>query len=65
VGLLYVVGNGTEQNFGEAERWLKKAAEGGHRLAARNLSMLYTGAPGMGGKPELAKRWRAFADGGE
>lgn len=65
LGMLYVVGNGTEQNFGEAERWLKKAAEGGHRMAARNLSMLYTGAPGMGGKPELAKRWRAFADGGE
>jgi hypothetical protein len=65
VGMLYVVGNGTEQNFGEAERWLRKAAEGGHRMAARNLSMLYTGAPGMGGKPELAKKWRAFADGGE
>lgn len=65
VGMLYVVGNGTEQNFKEAERWLTKAAEGGHRLAARNLSMMYSGAPGMGGKGELAKKWRAFAEGTE
>ncbi len=62
VGMLYAVGNGTEQDFKLAERWLTRAAEGGHRLAARNLSMMYTGAPGLGGKAELAKKWWAFAE---
>ena len=62
VGMLYAVGNGVEQNFVEAEKWWTKAAEGGHRLAARNLSMIYRGAPGMGGKAELAAKWTKVAE---
>ena len=62
LGMLYAVGNGVEQNFVEAEKWWTKAAEGGHRLAARNLSMMYRGAPGMGGKSQLAAKWTKVAE---
>jgi TPR repeat protein len=41
VSLLYQCGFGVERNFGEAERWLLKAAERDSALAWNNLGSLY------------------------
>jgi TPR repeat protein len=47
VGMLYAVGNGTQQNFPEAAKWWQKAAAGGHGLAATNASMIFKGGAGV------------------
>ena len=54
-GMLYAVGNGTEQNFAEAAKWWVKAAEGGHGLAATNASMLFRGSGVRGDAALVAK----------
>jgi len=52
-GMMYAVAKGTEQNLAEAAKWLIKAADGGHKLAAVNASMVYR--MGMGRQADPAK----------
>ncbi len=57
VGIMYVVGKGTEQNNPEGAKWLAKAADAGDTLAATNANMLYKGSPGLRPNKELAEKY--------
>lgn len=49
---MYSTGNGVEQNFAEAARWYKPAAEQGHPIAQNNLATML-----LCSDPEEAIRW--------
>jgi TPR repeat protein len=49
------------RTYAESAKWWTKAAEHGHVLAARNLSMVYRGTPGVPGNPTLSEKWAKFA----
>ncbi len=39
-GMMYAIAKGTEQNLPEARKWFQKAADGGHRLAPKQLAQV-------------------------
>jgi len=39
-GMMYAIAKGAEQNLPEARKWFQKAADGGHRLAPRQLAQV-------------------------
>ena len=52
----YVTGQGVSRDYAEAEKWLLRAAEGGHGDAAYNLGLLYLRRlPGQTGAPDAEK----------
>jgi TPR repeat protein len=56
VSLLYQSGFGVKRDFGEAERWLLKAAEQDSGVAWNNLGSLYASRfPGLSRGPEGAR----------
>ncbi len=57
VGIMYVIGKGTEQNNPEGAVWLAKAADSGDKLAATNANMLYNGSPGIRKNKDLAEKY--------
>lgn len=61
VGMMYVVGKGTEQNNPEGAKWLAKAADAGDTLAATNAMMLYNGSPGLRKDAALAEKYTKIA----
>jgi hypothetical protein len=58
--MMYANGKGVEQNYAEAGKWWIAAAEGGHLLAAGNVSMLYRGGSGVRPDPAVANKWAKF-----
>lgn len=63
LGIMYVVGKGTEQNNPEGARWLARAADAGDTLAATNAWMLYMGSPGLSKNAALAERYLQISRG--
>jgi len=47
VGRSYEVGHGIEQNYAEAAKWYKLAADQGHAVAQNNLAVCYTNGKGV------------------
>jgi len=64
LGVIYVVGKGTEQNNPEGVKWLARAADAGDTLAATNAWMIYKGSPGMPQNAALAERYLQISRGG-
>jgi hypothetical protein len=58
LGLLYALGQGAKQDFGEAVRWYRKAAAQGHADAQCHLAAAY--AKGQGVKQDLGEAVRLF-----
>ena len=58
--MMYANGKGVQQNYAEAAKWWLRAAEGGHLLAAANVSMLYRGGAGVKPDANLANKWAKF-----
>ena len=56
IGDLYAKGGALPPNYAEAAMWFRRAAEAGHRTAARALGMLYLTGAGVGRDSEEAAR---------
>ena len=55
--LAKAIGKGTQQDLVQARDWWQKAADAGHRLAARNLSAVYRGGAGVPADPKLSQKY--------
>ncbi len=58
---MYTKGHGVPQNFAEAARWFRLAAEQGRALAQLNLGMMYTHGKGVQQNYAEALRWYRLA----
>lgn len=58
VGTFYVFGWGMPQNYPQALRWLRKAADQGNDVAQRNIAIVYL--QGWGVPPDRAEAIRWF-----
>lgn len=56
-GMLFAIGKGTPQDLAQARDWWQKAADAGHKLAARNLSAVYRGGAGVPADPKLSQKY--------
>lgn len=68
LGLLYVLGQGVEQDDTKAAQFYKKACDGGNAGACKNLALLYMNIDGEGVEQDYAKAAQFFekaCDGGE
>ena len=61
LGRAYLHGEGVEQNYEEAAKWFRKAAEQGHRAAQFNLGMRYYGGQGVEKNLTEAFKWISMA----
>jgi uncharacterized protein len=61
LGVLYAVGRGVPQDYGQAARWYRLAAEHGHALAQCNLGVLYEKGEGVSRSDAEAIRWYRMA----
>lgn len=61
LGVLYARGRGVAQDFRQAARWYRLAAEHGHALAQCNLGVLYEEGIGVLPNDEEASRWYRLA----
>jgi uncharacterized protein len=57
LGLLYEVGAGVPQNYGQAREWFEKAAKQGHAGAQANLGTLYLQGMGAPQSSQMAFFW--------
>lgn len=57
LGMEYSQGQGVPQDYGEAEKWYRKAAEQGHAKAQHNLAMMYYRGEGVPRNREEAAKW--------
>jgi TPR repeat protein len=57
LGYMYFVGQGVEQDYGEAVRWYRKAAEKGDRDAQYNLAVAYAFGKGVKKDLKQAAQW--------
>jgi TPR repeat protein len=57
LGLLYDVGAGVPQNYGQAKVWFEKAAKQGHAGAQANLGTLYLQGTGVPQSSQMALFW--------
>ncbi|MBI4005679.1 MAG: sel1 repeat family protein [Gammaproteobacteria bacterium] len=57
LGIMYLKGQGVEQNYEEAGKWLRKAAENRFPQAQYNLANLYTEGKGVPKDYETAYIW--------
>jgi uncharacterized protein len=57
LGVLYARGRGVAQDFSQAARWYRLAAEHGHALAQCNLGVLYEDGLGVLQNDEEASHW--------
>ena len=57
LGYIYEKGQGTEQDFSEAIRWYRKAADANHLPAQAHLGMLYASGKGAPQNDVLAYFW--------
>ena len=62
LALIYKNGNGVAQDYAEAAKWYRLAAEQGHLKAANNLGSLYYAGDGvLQNYAEAAKLWHIAA----
>ncbi|MBA4143902.1 MAG: sel1 repeat family protein [Nitrosospira sp.] len=61
LGLLYLTGNGALQDFAEAAKWLKLAAEQGYALAQYELGLVYRMGHGVAVDPVQSYVWLNLA----
>ncbi len=57
LGLMYARGDGLEQDFKQAYKWLHKAAMGGHPKAMYHLGMMYVNGDGVEEDVVRAQEW--------
>lgn len=57
MGLAYTLGDGVEEDEGQAATWWRKAAEQGHADSQYNLCQLYTAGQGVPEDDEQAAAW--------
>ena len=57
LGLLYEVGEGVPQNYGQAKRWFEEAAKQGYAEAQINLGTLYLKGAAPPRSPQMALFW--------
>jgi TPR repeat protein len=61
IGINYLLGDyGYKQDYDQAEKWLKKAAENGNRLAQYNLAIMYE--EGLGVKQDYKEAFRWYGE---
>jgi TPR repeat protein len=58
LGLRYELGQGVQQNYGEAARWYRRAADQGFARAQTNLGYLFD--EGLGVPQDWAEAWRWY-----
>lgn len=65
LGIAYESGMGVEQNYAEAVRWYRRAADSGHSGAQNNLGSMYGRGLGVSQSDTEAMKWylRAAAEG--
>ena len=62
---MYYTGQGAHQDYAEALRWYRKAAEQGYAKAQYNLGLMYANGHGVHQDFHLSKEWFGKAcDGG-
>ena len=61
LGLMYRNGTGVAKNYGEAIKWLEKAASKGHVHAMMNLAEIYREGTGVAPNQQLAYSWYNLA----
>ena len=61
MGLRYARGDGIKQDYGEALKWFRKAAERNHAQARFNLGNMYLKGEGVKQDREEARKWFAKA----
>ena len=54
---MYAYGQGVKQDYAEALRWYRKAADGGHAGAMANLGHMYENGDGVGQDKAEAIKW--------
>lgn len=57
LGALYEYGHGVPQNYAEAAKWYRRAAEQGHSTAQHNLGVLYANGQGVAQHYGYAGQW--------
>ncbi|MCU7843958.1 MAG: sel1 repeat family protein [Candidatus Thiodiazotropha sp. (ex Monitilora ramsayi)] len=61
VGMLYIFGQGVEQNMEKGISWLEQAAYNGVYLAANELAQIYISGRGVEPNEEKAMKWVELA----
>ena len=65
IGWMYQNGNGVSQDYTEAMKWYRKAADAGNAMAMRNIGWLYQHGQGVSQDYTEAMQWyRKAADAG-
>ena len=54
---MYAQGQGVSQDYAEAVRWFRKAAEQGDAQAQFNLGLMYVNGKGVRQNYKIAKEW--------
>ena len=57
LGMHYYYGTGVEQDYEEAVRWYRDAAEAGNAIAQYNLGQCYFGGTGVERDLDFARDW--------
>ncbi len=61
LGFAYAKGEGVPQDYGEAEKWFRKAAEQGFAKAQYNLGLMYDNGDGVPQDYVAAHKWYNLA----
>ena len=61
LGFIYHMGKGVDQDYPEAAKWYRLAAEQGHAVAQNNLGVLYVNGKGVTQDYVRARMWFDFA----
>jgi TPR repeat protein len=61
LGFIYHMGKGVDQDYQEAAKWYRLAAEQGHAVAQNNLGVLYVNGKGVTQDYVRARMWFDFA----
>ncbi len=61
LGFIYAEGQVVDQNYAEAARWFRRAAEQGHAESQYNLGLLYGNGQGVPYDYGTAARWTRLA----
>ena len=57
LGTLYALGDGVQQNYGEAVKWFRKSADQGNADGQYSLGMAYFSGLGVGRNESEAVKW--------
>jgi uncharacterized protein len=57
LAIMYLLGEGAQNDSGEAVRWYRLAAQQGDSVAQRNLGVIYQGDHGVSADPAESVKW--------